>query len=49
MEFNFTVEHRAGRAHSNVDPLSRNPVAKLPWEIEAGKLDDFSESAAPEF
>jgi hypothetical protein len=49
MEFNFTVEHRAGRAHSNVDPLSRNPVATLPWEVEAGGLDDFPKSAAPEF
>jgi hypothetical protein len=49
MEFNFTVEHRVGRAHFNVDPLSRNPVAALPWEIEAGELDDFPESAAPEF
>jgi hypothetical protein len=49
MEFNFTVEHRAGRAHSNVDPLSRNPVAALPWEIKAGELDDFPESAALEF
>ena len=49
MEFNFTVEHRAGRAHFNVDPLSRNPVATLPWEVEAGELDDFPESAAPEF
>jgi hypothetical protein len=49
MEFNFTLEHCAGRAHSNVDPLSRNPVAALPWEIEAGEVDDFPESAAPEF
>jgi hypothetical protein len=49
MEFNFTVEHRAGRAHSNVDPLLRNPVATLPWEIEAGELNDFPESAALEF
>jgi hypothetical protein len=49
MEFNSTVEHRACRAHSNVDPLSRNPVATLPWEIEAGELDDFPESAASEF
>jgi hypothetical protein len=49
MEFNFTVEHRAGRAHSNVNPLSRNPVATLPWKVEAGELDDFPESAAPEF
>jgi hypothetical protein len=49
MGFNFTVEHRAGRAHSNVDPLSCNLGATLPWEIEAGKLDDFPKSAAPEF
>ena len=25
MEYNFTVVHRAGRIHSNVDPLSRHP------------------------
>ena len=25
MEYNFTVVHRAGRTHSNVDPLSRHP------------------------
>jgi hypothetical protein len=30
MEYNFKVVHRAGRAHSNVDPLSGNPVATLP-------------------
>jgi hypothetical protein len=38
-----------GLTHSNVDPLSRNPVAALPWEIEAGELDHFPKSAAPEF
>jgi hypothetical protein len=48
-EFNFIVEHCAGRAHSNVDPLSRNPVATLAWEVEAGELDDFPKSAALEF
>jgi hypothetical protein len=30
MEYNFKVVYRAGRAHSNVDLLSRNPVANLP-------------------
>jgi hypothetical protein len=36
-------------AHSNVDPLSRNPVATLPWKAAAGDLEDFPEYAAPEF
>jgi hypothetical protein len=49
MEYNFKVVHRAGRAHSNVDPLSRNPVATLPREAAAGDLEDFPEYAAPEF
>jgi hypothetical protein len=39
MEFNFVVVYRAGRAHSNADSLSRNPVVTLPWEFEAGELD----------
>jgi hypothetical protein len=46
MEFNFVVVYRAGRAHSNADPLSRNPVATLPWEVEADELD-LPEYAAP--
>jgi hypothetical protein len=49
MEFNFTVEHRAGRANSNVDPLLCNPIAVLPREMGAGELNDFRESAAPKF
>jgi hypothetical protein len=49
MEYNFKVVHCAGRAHSNVDPLSRNPVATLPWEAAAGDLEDFPEYATPEF
>jgi hypothetical protein len=49
MEDNFKVVHRAGRAHSNMDPLSRNPVATLPWEAAASDLEDFPEYAAPEF
>ena len=30
MEYNFTVVHRAGLIHSNVDPLSRHPVCETP-------------------
>ena len=30
MEYNFTVVHRAGLIHSNVDPLSRHPVRETP-------------------
>ncbi|GAQ93161.1 putative retrotransposon protein, partial [Klebsormidium nitens] len=32
MEYNFTVVHRAGRIHSNVDPLSRHPLHDPPEE-----------------
>ncbi|GAQ93675.1 hypothetical protein KFL_017990010 [Klebsormidium nitens] len=32
MEYNFTVVHRAGRIHSNVDPLSRHPTHDPPEE-----------------
>ncbi|GAQ92084.1 putative retrotransposon protein [Klebsormidium nitens] len=47
MEFNFRVEYRPGRVHSNVDPLSRNPVAQLPWE-EASDLEDMPAYVAPD-
>src|SRR3569623_1077760 len=47
MEFNFRVEYRPGCVHSNVDPLSRNPVAQLPWE-EASDLEDMPAYVAPD-
>ena len=30
MEYNFTVVHRPGLVHSNVDPLSRHPIQDTP-------------------
>ena len=48
LEFNFTVVYRPGRLHSNVDPLSRNPVATLPWERDDDP-DDLPSYAAPDF
>jgi hypothetical protein len=30
IEYNFTVVHRAGLVHSNVDPLSRHPIHDPP-------------------
>ncbi|GAQ93473.1 hypothetical protein KFL_015570020, partial [Klebsormidium nitens] len=48
LEFNFTVVYRPGRLHSNVDPLSRNPVATLPWEQDEDP-DELPSYAAPDF
>ena len=48
LEFNFKVVYRPGRLHSNVDPLSRNPVATLPWENDT-EADELPSYAAPGF
>jgi hypothetical protein len=29
-EYNFTIVHRAGLVHSNIDPLSRHPIHDPP-------------------
>jgi hypothetical protein len=43
MEYNFRVEHRAGKVHSNVDPLSRHPAPTQPHEsaAEIEQLPDY--------
>jgi hypothetical protein len=42
MEYKYTIEHRSGRVHSNVDPLSRNPDPTPPTakDIELDELPD---------
>ncbi|GAQ91263.1 putative retrotransposon protein [Klebsormidium nitens] len=48
LEFNFKVIYRPGRLHSNVDPLSRNPVETLPWASNEDP-DELPSYAAPDF
>jgi hypothetical protein len=42
MEYKYTIEHRSGRVHSNVDPLSQNPDPTPPTakDIELDELPD---------
>lgn len=40
MEYNFRVEHRPGKVHSNVDPLSRHPDPTQPSQT-TDQLDDL--------
>jgi len=49
-EFDFTIEHRPGRLHSNVDGVSRpfckqclDKVTKVRWVDELDRADEFTE------
>ena len=49
-EFNYTIEHRPGRLHSNVDGVCRQlckqcwgKTAKTPWVDELERADDLAE------
>jgi len=49
-EFDFTIEHRPGRLHSNVDGVSRpfckqclDQVTKVRWVDELDRADELTE------
>jgi len=49
-EFDFTIEHRPGRLHSNVDGVSRpfckqclDKVTKVRWVAELDRADELTE------
>ena len=53
-EFDFTIEHRPGRLHSNVDGVSRpfckqclDKVTKVRWVDELDRADELTEQSSP--
>jgi hypothetical protein len=44
MEYNFTVVHRSGKTHSNVDPLSRHPDPTQPTNQAQEEINNLPNS-----